>query len=548
MSAGNTVKDSTDISFVDDAAKKNRRDWLILVSVSLTIAALLRFIRLDYREFFGNEFLTLNLLKGGGPEVFLGRALEGAASIYHTFLKAWSGLTGSDSAVILRLPSAVFGLAACVIFFLFSHRYLRGTALAICLLIFAMNPILLFTSIDASPYALLSLFVTVAHYFAIRSLDKGGFANWSVYAVSVAGGILTHPVFLFVLPAHFLFAMLRGRRTPKAFHGVSIIGLVALAAVAIWSARYTMQHFPQVLSMQTPSSSDLAKGLVSVALGDFSRYDAHSSNEFVRGIMYLFVFVCILLSVQYYRKRTAEALAMPENVVWIDETQDVVGTWNRLSLRAFLLFQWIAFVVPLIGLFCLAGFVPGFRLYPELLVIILPSLAVLMAMGIDAAPKEGALALGLLLLLVMVYYDLRVLQDTGYGVKKAFAIVKEQKFDPTKDLLIYTEPNNIGKAVGIYKGDLNAKAIEGFDNRKEFAARQQEIAALAAPYQRVFVVYHDDRKSLGKTEERSPLREWFKESSDNNFTEVEDWKGLSDAEGTELRLYKRLAPGEQPEG
>lgn len=531
-----------------DSSRKNRREWLILVSLSLLIAVALRFIRIGHREFFGNEFLTLNLLGGGGPEVFLERALDGATSIYHVFIGAWAGLFGSTSEAVLRVPSAIFGLGACVIFFLFSRNYLRGTALAICLLIFAMNPILVATSIDASPYALLTLWITVAHYFAVRSLDKGGVANWSVYAVSVVAGILTHPLFLFVLPAHFLFGLLRGRRTPKTFHVVSVVGLIALAGVAFASGIYAGKSFPEQLSVQAPSSSDLAKGLVSVALGNFSRYDAQSSNDFVRSVMYLFVFLCILLSVQYYRKRTAEAMAMPENVVWIDETQDVVGTWNRLSLRAFLLFQWFAFLLPVAGLLVLGSLVQGFRLTPEALVLVLPALAVLMAMGIDAAPKEGALALGLLLLLVMAYYDVRVLKDTGYGVKRAFAIVREQQFDADRDLLLYTEPDSISKAVSIYRGNLPVTPIPDFKNRTEFSARQQTLAGMAPDYDRIFVIYHNDRKSLGKTEERSPLREWFKESSDNSFTEVEDWKSLSEAEKTELRLYTRLAPGQQPEG
>ncbi len=531
-----------------DSSQKDRREWLILATVSLLIAIVLRLIRIDYREYFGNEFLTLNLISGGGPEIFLARALDGATSIYNVFIKAWAGLFGTGSEGIMRLPSALFGLAACVIFFLFSRNYLRGTALAVCLLIFAMNPILVATSIDASPYALLTLFITTAHYFAVRSLDKGGVANWSVYGLSVLGGILTHPLFLFVLPAHFLFALLRGRRTPKTFHVVSIIGIVALIAIAFSAVAYAQRTFPQNLTVQTPSSSNLAKGLVSVVLGNFPRYDGNDQNEFVRSVMYLFVFMCILLSVQYYRKRTAEAMAMPENVVWIDETQDVVGTWNRLSLRAFLLFQWFGFVIPLVGLFALGAFVPGFRMNSEILVLILPSLAVLMAMGIDAAPKEGALALGLLLLLAMAYYDVRVLKDTGYGVERALTLVREQKFNPQQDLLLYTEPNDIAKSVNLYKGSLPARPVEGFDNRKEFTERQAELAQAVGGYDRVFVIYHDDRKSLGKTEERSPLREWFKESSDNSFTEIEDWKELSEAEGTELRLYKRLAPGEQPEG
>jgi len=548
LSAGDPLKDSTDITFVDDAAKKSRRDWLMLVGVSFVIAAVLRVVRIDYREFFGNEFLTLNILGGGGPEVFLGRALDGAVSIYHVFMKAWAGLFGSGQEWVLRVPSVVFGLAACVIFFLFSHRYLRGTALAICLLIFAMNPVLLATSIDASPYALLSLFVTVAHYFAIRSLDKGGVANWVVYGSSILGGILTHPLFLLILPAHFIFALLRGRRTPKVFALLSVLGLVALVGLAISASAYAQNNFPDSVSVRTPSSSNLIKGLVSVALGDFNRYDNSDSNDFVRGIMYLFVFLCILLSVQYYRKRTAEAMAMPENVVWIDETQDVVGTWNRLSLRAFLLFQWFAFAAPLIGLIGLSAVAPSFRIVPEMMVIILPALAVLMAMGIDAAPKEGALALGLLLILVMANYDMQVLRDTGYGVKRATDIVREQKFNPDRDLFLYTEPDDIEKAVALYRGNLPATAIPGFSNHKQFAATQQALAEMAPRYERIFVFYHDDRKSLGKTEERSPLREWFRESSENNFTEIEDWKKLSEAENTELRLYERLAPGEQPEG
>lgn len=549
MSTGDSGFDSTEISFVEDTAKKTRRDWLILVSVCLVIAAVLRLLRIDYREFTGNEFLTLNLLAGGGPEIFLGRAWEGSTSIYHSLMRAWVGMFGTDSETLVRLPSAIFGLATCVIFFLFSHKYLRGTALAICMLIFAMNPTLVATSIDASPYALLTFFVTVAHYFAIRSLDKGGVANWTIYGLSVLGGIFTHPVYLCVLPAHFLFALLRSRRTPKTFVGVSVAGLVALVGLAVWAGVYAKQNFPDVISVQTPSSSDLAKGLVSVSLGNIVRFDAQDPNDFVRGVMYLFVFLTIILSVQYYRKRTAEAAAMPHHVVWIDETQDVVGTWERLSLRAFLLFQWFGFVIPLVVLFALAGVVPGLRMSPELLVIILPSLAVLMAMGIDAAPKEGALALGLLLLLVMVHYDVRVLKDTGYGVRDALETVRDEKFDPNRDLLIYSKPNSsLTKAINIYKGKLPATPVPGFSNRKDYADRLQQMTELTTGYDRVFVIYHNDRGSLGKTEGVSPIRDWFRESDANHFTEIKDWKKLSEVEATELRVYKRLAPGEQPEG
>lgn len=547
MPSDDVMNDNIVINSVGESSRKTRRDWIILLSVGVVLAVALRFVRLGFREYFGHEFQTLDLLAGKGPQMFLEGALDGASSIYYYLLKPWVALVGTGSEAMLRLPSAIISLVAAIVFFMFVRRYLRGTARAVCVLIFAMNPILIATANEASPYALLTLFVVLAHFFAVRALDKGGLTNWLGYGISVAFGILAHPIFLFVLPAHFLFALLRWNRTPRAFNIVSIVGLVGLVALAFITAFYVRNNFPDQLSVQRPSSSELAKGLVSVILGNFQRYEGDSPNDFVRGIMYIFVFICIALSVQYYRKRTAEAMAMPDNVMWIDETQDVVGRWKRLSLRGFLLFQWFGFVVPLVGLFFLGGFVDGFRLTPEMLLICLPALAVLMAMGIDGAPREGALALGLLLLLAMTYYDVRVKEDTGFGIEPAFEVLRDKEFNPDRDLLVYTEPNNIWRAVDLYKGDIPATSIRGFENRVEFNDRQEQIAELASQYKRIFVIYHKDRRKLGRTQERSPLREWFHASKQNGFTEVQDWTELSEAEGTEMHLYKHLAPGEQPE-
>ena len=64
MSAGDAVADSMNISFVEDASRKARRDWLILVAISLVIATVLRLVRIDHREFFGNEFLRPQINAG----------------------------------------------------------------------------------------------------------------------------------------------------------------------------------------------------------------------------------------------------------------------------------------------------------------------------------------------------------------------------------------------------------------------------------------------------------------------------------------------------
>ena len=101
---------------------------------------------------------------------------------------------------------------------------------------------------------------------------------------------------------------------------------------------------------------DLLRGLVAVVLGNFPRY-GYWDRYFIRAIMYIFIVVALALSFVYYRKRAAEATFLPENVLWIDETQDVVGKWNRLSLASFLMFQWVAFLVPAVCVMILGGFV-----------------------------------------------------------------------------------------------------------------------------------------------------------------------------------------------
>ncbi|MGI8907451.1 MAG: glycosyltransferase family 39 protein [Candidatus Sumerlaeaceae bacterium] len=520
------------------------REWLLLGVGCFLMAAALRFVRIGYSEFFGAEFRSLDLLSGQRQPSLLAALLHGELSIYYPLLSLWTRFSGLTSEALLRLPSAMLGLLAWLAFFAFSRSYLRGTAFLICILVFALNPILVESSNDVAPYALLALCTVLANYMAVRALDKGGRANWIGYAAASTAGVLTHPLFWFVLPAHFLFAVLRRRRTPEPFRGISTAGIAIIPLVAAGLAIYANRSFPELAGARTqaPSVSDLLRNLVSVAIGNFQRFGA---NEFARGIMYVYILACLGLSYVYYRKRSAEAMAMPENVVWIDETQDVVGRWQRLSLRAFLLFQWFTFLVPALGIMLMGSVLPGLRLTPEMFIIVLPPLIVLIAMGIDAAPRNLIVSLGLLLVLGMANYDVRTLSDRGYGIKQAFELIrKEVKFDPAKDAILYTAPKQIRRSVEQYRNELPATAIEAADKTEEFVERQQRLEKLMQNRDRAIVIYHDDSRTIGKSEGRSPVREWMKP---NNGFELADrkWtdKDLSPVEKTELRVYTRRAAG-----
>jgi hypothetical protein len=526
-------------------AEPNRREWrewLLLGLGCFVMAAALRFVRIGYGEFFGPEFRALDILSGRTEGSLLESLLSGESSLYYWLLAVWSHMVGVTSETLLRLPSAIVGLLAWLAFFAFSRSYLRGTAFLICILVFALNPVLVETSNDVSPFALLGLCTVLANFLAVRALDRGGQLNWILYGVACLAGVLTHPLFWFVLPAHWLFAVLRRRRTPEPFRGISTAGIALGPILAAVLAIYANQRFVKVIGpgAQAPSVSDLVRNVVAVVVGNFPRFGA---NEFVRGIMYAYILAALGLSYVYYRKRTAEALAMPENVVWIDETQDVVGHWQRLSLRAFLLFQWFTFLVPAIGIILMGSVLPGLHLMPEMFIVALPPLIVLIAMGIDAAPRNMIVSMGLLLVLGMANYDVRTLSDRGFGIKEAFRHIRQDvKYDANRDVIIYTSPKHIARSVEYYRGDLPTEQVPAAETLDEFADRQARLQKLLHNRERAIVIYHDDARNIGKTENRSPLREWLKPR--NGFELEHKWgpTDLSPFEKTELRIYNRRPP------
>jgi len=513
------------------------RDWLLLGGGCLLMAAILRFMRIGYREFTGQEFTTLDVLRGDPPSFGFAGWLMGYESLYYLVLSGWTKFAGAITETLVRLPSALFGLGAWVAFYFFARSYLRGAAFVMCILIFAINPILVSSSIDATPFAMVVLFTVLTNHFAIRAMDVGGKLNWGLYALFALLGILSHPVFFFLLFSHFVFAVLRGRRTPRVFLNLSwgLLGLcLVLGGMAVAVA---LGHEQRAFQFQFPSASDLVKNVTALAIGDFMRFGA---EDFLRALMVLLVVACLALSYLYYHKRTAEARALPENVVWIDETLDVVGTWKQMSLRGFLVFHWMTFLVPVIAVSVAGALVPTLHLQPEYFLVALPSLIVLIAMGIDAAPRSAMPSLGLFLVLAMIFYDVSVLSDRGYGVKEAIHLVKKANYDPAKDVFLYSHPSDLHRSFNYYGADIQAIPVSSADRMRDYFLRQQRVAELVQGKERAMVFYHRDNRHVSRFGPRSPVRDWFSDAR-NSFDPAEDgrWMNLSEAEKTELIIYQR---------
>lgn len=514
-------------------------DALVLGGVTLVLAAILRFIRIGHREFFGDEFFALDFLTAKRPDMLVS-IFHGHLPLYYEIVRGWGKLFSPPvSEAILRIPSAIFGLIACVAFFGYARKYLRAMAFALALLGFALNPTLVAVSNDSTSFALLSLWVVLSNFYCIRALDEGGQRHWIRYAVVSVLGALTHPLFWLSLLAQFIFAAARPAKTPRPFVLASGAGIFTLVAVMISAAVYAEKHFPKKLDVSSPALDDLVKGLVAVSFGNFPRYGHY--NELLRALLYLFLFVCLGLSYVYYRKRAEEASSLPDNVVWIDETQDVVGNWKRLSLASFLMFHWMTFLIPAFGILVLGAFAPDLKMRPELFIVCLPSLVILIAAGIDAAPgRVGTLIMGLIYVLVMAGYDARVLADPGLGISNAFKLIAQQNFNAQKDVLIYVPYQGMARPVDRYGQGF--KGVQ-FPAKEEPADSQKRLDLITVGKDRVFAFYTDDYRRIGKTD-RSPVREWF--SARKSEWDIQDHWEMSLPEKAELRIYRRRPAGVVP--
>jgi hypothetical protein len=491
----------------------------------------IRCVHVGYREITGPEFFTIRFINGEQPP-FLRSIFEGKLPLYYEFMRVWGDAFGTQSETVLRLPSVVFGLLACIAFLIYSQRFLRGTAFAVAMLAMALNPVLVYSSIEASPFALLSLFVVLANYFCVRALNEGGRKHWGGYAITAALGAAVHPLFWFLLVAHFIFAAARPRKTPRPFLLISLGGIMLAVVLVIFAAVYANANFPRKVEPEIPVVDDVARGIVAVVLGNFPRY---GSVDFTQALMYLFVIVTLSLSFYYYWMRSKEAEALPEGVMWIDETQDVVGKWRRLSLASFLLFQWFTFGIPACGIMVMGSFASRIELHPEYFLICLPSLVFLVAAGIDAAPGNYAkITLIGLFVISMGFYNAKALTDKGPGVYDLFQRVRKENFDPSRDALLYVFIQELEPSVERY-----SKGIKGipFSRNLDWRELQRRLDEVTRDRERVFVFFHKDVRRVGRGE-RSVAEDWFEYNRDR-WKPEKSWL-ISEVAQSKLKVYRRI--------
>jgi mannosyltransferase len=187
--------------------------WLLLA-----VATLLRFYHLGHQSIWVDEYTSFLCANPYGTLTVadLWENLHGplhAAAIH--VLTRWIGI----NAVVLRLPTAIAGVALVAVVYRVAERTLgRGGIVAAALATF--SPFLIWYSQEARNYAFVVLFASMATWAWVEIPRRQRAAWWAVYVVSCVAGILSNLSMLFVIAAHFGHWLYLLRRERKAFPAV----------------------------------------------------------------------------------------------------------------------------------------------------------------------------------------------------------------------------------------------------------------------------------------------------------------------------------------
>jgi mannosyltransferase len=202
-----------------------------------------------------------------GPAEAVRRAFSWSGQSPFFYLLAWlSSRVFGLSEIALRLPS-VLAMAG-TLYFLFriaERLYDRATA-AITVLVFLL--VASFYAIDARPYALALLCLTICMWGLIRWVESGRISDAAVYILAGAGLVYAHCIMSLTLGAAFIYAVAATWNQRKRL--VSLLLMEAVTVLLCLPLVPQLRLFYATRSSHTftglPTSGDLLDGFVPCSL------------------------------------------------------------------------------------------------------------------------------------------------------------------------------------------------------------------------------------------------------------------------------------------
>ncbi|WP_116790190.1 glycosyltransferase family 39 protein [Flavobacterium psychrotrophum] len=272
--------------------KLRNRDTQIL-TVIMVLAVFLRFFRLDFQSLWMDEIYTLLITdpsKGLKEFVSSIEATEGFPYMYYFVLRGFYAILGYSS-LVARIPSAIAGVAAVYVVYLFVKHIYNKNAGLIAALLLAVNEFHIHFSQEARSYSIYAFLVLLSFYRLSVLIKQLSLKNTLWYALSVAlvlnisfFGAINIVSQFFILALVFAYAPKEERKQIFSYGAIT-------AAIALVSFLPNYRILKNMMAIKSfwlgPPQPDSLKNMFYIFLGEFE------ITIFIFSTLIIYYFFCV---------------------------------------------------------------------------------------------------------------------------------------------------------------------------------------------------------------------------------------------------------------
>lgn len=178
--------------------RKNYLFWIIL-----SVGAGFRLYHLESANFWFDESLPLVMTKEGIKKALFSAKFY-CPVIYDAFVNYYGGIV-KDNALLLRLPSILFGVISIGVIYCLGKLLFNKRAGLFSAFILAVSPFHIYYSREIRMYSLIALLSLTAVYFLVRAMRENKDIHWLCYSISNIIGIYVHPMVILFFIAEAMF-------------------------------------------------------------------------------------------------------------------------------------------------------------------------------------------------------------------------------------------------------------------------------------------------------------------------------------------------------
>ncbi len=182
---------------------------LPFVGLLLLVSTILRSIFLTKADIWHDEGYSTMIVNHSLGEIIARTINDVHPPFYYLILSIWQSVFGS-SVISLRGFSVACGVAVVILIYLLMRRLFSEKIAKLSTVFAAFGPFLIRYSDEARMYALATLLAVLATYLLVVALSttaRKRYWLWAGYGLTIALGLYTQYFFIFLVPAHCLYAL-----------------------------------------------------------------------------------------------------------------------------------------------------------------------------------------------------------------------------------------------------------------------------------------------------------------------------------------------------